>query len=282
MRNLVLGSLSVTGLTDINSFSLPVKTLFPSFDEKMLNEKEALDPTVISNGLIHLTIRSWLLRQFGQNILIDCCVGAHKNRPNHPDWHKRDGKDWIKALIKEGLRPEDIDIVMCTHLHADHVGWNTKLENGRWVPTFPNARYICGKQEYKHWSNTYKKSDKHGSFQDSVLPIVEKGQMEFVQDEWELAKGLITQLTPGHTPGHLCLKSTEGAFFCGDIIHSPLQLRYPELSTAFCSDQILARNTREKVLLEISETGSYLIPAHFADPGWTKIKKLRFGYKEMK
>ena len=109
MRNLVLGSLSVTGLTDINSFSLPVKTLFPSFDDKILNEKEALDPKVISNGLIHLTIRSWLLRQFGQNILIDCCVGAHKNRPNHPNWHKRDGKDWLKALIKEGLRPEDID-----------------------------------------------------------------------------------------------------------------------------------------------------------------------------
>ena len=99
MRTLVLGSLSVTGLTDINSFSLPVKTLFPSFDDKILNEKEALDPKVISNGLIHLTIRSWLLRQFGQNILIDCCVGANKNRPNHPNWHKRDGKDWLNVQL---------------------------------------------------------------------------------------------------------------------------------------------------------------------------------------
>ena len=101
MRNLVLGSLSVTGLTDINSFSLPVKTLFPSFDDKILNEKEALDPKVISNGLIHLTIRSWLLRQFGQNILIDCCVGAHKTDRTTQIGINEMEKIGLKRLLKK-------------------------------------------------------------------------------------------------------------------------------------------------------------------------------------
>ena len=281
IKNLTLGDLSITGLTDINSFSLPVKTLFPEFDNTILDGIEPFNPRVISEGLIHLTIRSWLLRQAGRNILIDCCVGANKHRPNHPDWHRRSGVEWLQALVDQGLKPEDIDIVMCTHLHADHVGWNTRLENGLWVPTFPNANYVCGRLEYKYWANIYKQADKHGAFVDSVLPIVERGQMQFVEDGWELAKGLSVEVNPGHTPGHLCLKSSEGAVFCGDIIHSPLQLRFPDLSSAFCSDPILARATRKEMLMKISDSGSYLIPAHFPNPGWTKIKKIKVGYEQI-
>jgi len=278
---LTLGDLSITGLTDIQSFTIPAKTLFPDFNDSLVQNLEPSDRLVVSNGLINLTIRSWLLRQSGQNILIDSCVGADKDRPNHPNWHRRDGIEWLEALDKEGLKPEDIDIVMCTHLHADHVGWNTKLENGSWVPTFKNAQYVCGRHEYNYWSDTYKETDKHGAYEDSVLPIVQKGQMQFVDEGWELAKGLEAQLSPGHTPGHLCLKSNKGALFCGDVIHSPLQLSFPELSSAFCEDPILARKTREKILTEISESGSYLIPAHFADPGWTKIKKVGSRYKRI-
>ncbi len=272
-KNLTLGDLTINGLTEINSFSLPVKTLFPDFDIMMLNGIEPFNPKIMSEGLIHLTIRSWLLRQSGRNILIDSCVGANKNRPNHPDWHRRTGVKWLQELASQGLKPEDIDIVMCTHLHADHVGWNTRLENRVWVPTFPNANYVCGRLEYEYWSNIYKEADKHGSFVDSVLPIVEKGRMEFVEDGYELAKGLSIEVSSGHTPGHLCLKSSEGAIFCGDIIHSPLQLRFPELSSTFCVDPIIARETRKELLNKISDSGNYLIPAHFPDPGWTKIKK---------
>ena len=281
MGHLILGDLSITGLKDISLFSLPVNRLFPDFDKTVLTESDPLPISVMSKGLIHLTIRSWLLRQSGKNILIDTCVGAKKNRLNHPDWHQRDGKEWLNALKKENLRPEDIDIVMCTHLHADHVGWNTKLENGIWVPTFPNAKYVCGKIEYDYWNNTYKETDKHGAYEDSVLPIIKKNQMEFVEDGWDLMKGLKVQVRPGHTLGHLCLESNQGALFCGDVIHSPLQLRYPELSSAFCTDPSLARSTREKVLMEVSETGSHLIPAHFPDPGWTRIKKAGKRYREL-
>ena len=281
VKNLKLGDLSITGLKDINRFSIPVKNLFPDFDDSILRKNDPLPESVMSKGLIHLTIRSWLLRQSGKNILIDSCVGADKERPNHPAWHKRNGMKWLNALKQKGLKPEDIDIVLCTHLHADHVGWNTKLENGIWVPTFPNAKYVCGKIEYNYWNNTYKETDKHGAFEDSILPIVKKNQMEFVEDGWDLIKGLKVQVRPGHTIGHLCLESDRGALFCGDVLHSPLQLRHPELSSAFCSDPDLARSTREKLLMEISESAGYLIPAHFADPGWTKIKKFGTGYREI-
>jgi glyoxylase-like metal-dependent hydrolase (beta-lactamase superfamily II) len=281
MQKLRLGSLEIAGLNDIKKFSLPVKALFPEFDYSLLNETDSIDSRVFSDGLIHLTVRSWLLRHSGQNILIDSCVGANKNRFNHPAWHRREGKEWLQELQEQGLRPEDIDIVMCTHLHADHIGWNTILENGRWVPTFPNARYVCGQLEYNYWSETYKENDKHGAFEDSILPVVKKNQMEFIEDGDELVNGLTTKLSPGHTPGHLCLESSAGGIFCGDVVHSPLQLILPQLSSAFCSDPILARASRTEILNEVSEKGSYLIPAHFPSPGWTKIKKVGDSYKQL-
>jgi len=281
IKSLRLGDLCVTGLTEIESFSIPVGTLFPDLNHNLLAKLEPIEPRIMSEGLVHLTIRSWLLNKSGTNILIDSCVGAQKNRPNHSTWHKRSGSKWLRALSEKGLRPEDIDIVMCTHLHADHVGWNTRLENGYWVPTFPNAQYLCGRTEYEYWAHTAETSDKHGAFADSVLPIVENGKMKFVEDSDEIANGLSIGMSPGHTPGHLCLHADAGAIFCGDIIHSPLQLNFPNISSAFCEDPVLAHTTRIKLLSKIAETGQFLIPAHFRDPGWTKIKKTELGYEKI-
>ena len=281
MSCLNIGDLKITGLTDIQSFNIPIKTLFPEINLKLLEDFEVIDESILSKGLIHLTIRSWLLQQKGRLILVDSCVGANKNRPNHPAWHNRSGTEWLKALSEAGFKPEDIDIVMCTHLHADHVGWNTRLENGCWVPTFPNAQYLCGKTEYRYWESVSNTSDKHGSFADSVLPLIESGNMNFLEDQDEVADGLSVQLSPGHTPGHLCLNSVNGAVFCGDIIHSPIQLRFPELSSAFCSNRDLARTTRENLLLKVAEEDSFLIPAHFPNPGWTKIRRTGKGYHQI-
>ena len=280
-RKLDLGNLSITGLTDIKSFSVPVGTLFPELDCKTLNKIRPIDPAIMSGELVHLTVRSWLLNQDGRNILVDTCVGANKDRPSHRDWHRRSGKEWLKALSQEGLRAEDIDVVMCTHLHADHIGWNTHLENNRWVPTFPNAQYLCGRLEFDYWKSVAGKSDKHGAFVDSVLPVVANGKMEFVENGYELASGLVIELSPGHTPGHLSLNAEVGGIFCGDILHSPLQLRFPWLSTGFCLNPAEARVTREDLLLKISETNRFLIPAHFPDPGWTRIRKTKMGYEQI-
>ena len=281
MKSLELGNLCITSLTEIPAFSIPLEILFPDLDYKLLKDLEPIDPAIISDGLIHLTIRSWLLKQSGKIILLDTCVGAEKERPNHPAWHRRSGKEWLKALSKQGLNPEDVDIVMCTHLHADHVGWNTRLENGYWVPTFPNAQYLCGRVEYEHWEDLAKKFDKHGAFTDSVLPIVQREKMVFVEDGYEICDGLFAKIASGHTPGHLCLSSKAGAFFCGDVIHSPLQLSFPNISSAFCVDPKLASITRKKILSETAETNQFLIPAHFPEPGWTKILKTTSSFQQI-
>lgn len=282
MTTLTLDNLHITGLTDLERFDIPLKTLLPDADPETLQGIDWLGPDTLSNGILHLKIRSWLLRLNGRVILIDTCVGAHKERPDWQDWHRRDGASWLAALAAEGLRPQDVDIVMCTHLHADHVGWNTQLLDGRWVPTFPNARYICARTEYDFCAQMAARSDdKHGSFADSVLPVMEAGKMDLVDDGWELAQGLDLHAAPGHSPGHMCVHARHGrgATFAGDAIHSPVQLARPELSSAFCSDPDMARTTRRQLLEDIAESDRLLIPAHFPDPGWINIDRDGDAYK---
>ena len=282
MTTLALGDLQVTGLTDIDRFDIPLKTLLPAADPEKLRGIEWLGPKILKDGILRLKIRSWLLRLGGRVILIDTCVGAHKERPNWPDWHRRDGASWLAALSSEGLGPEDVDIVMCTHLHADHVGWNTQLIDGRWVPTFPNARYICARTEYDFWEQVAADGgDKHGSFADSVLPVMETGKMDLVDDGWELARGLELHSSPGHSPGHMCIHARHGcgATFAGDVIHSPIQLAFPELSSAFCSDPDQACTTRRRLLESIAGTDHFLIPAHFPNPGWVNVDRDGNGFK---
>ena len=141
-----------------------------------------------------------------------------------------------------GVQPESVDIVFCTHLHVDHVGWNTLLRDGRCVPTFPNARYLAGRREFEYWQQQNREPGGDAvqlpGFRDSVLPILEAGQLELVEDGYELGRGLALLPLPGHTPGRLGVRA-EGAvpaIFCGDAIHSPLQVLDPALSTGVCID----------------------------------------------
>ncbi|NDA08369.1 MAG: MBL fold metallo-hydrolase [Alphaproteobacteria bacterium] len=273
--HLQIGTLEIFGITEIERFEIPLSFMFPQMVPLLAaRDEKTIDPQILSNGQVQLTIRSWLLRQDNRVILIDGCVGNNKDRPLWPGWHQRTDQKWLKQLRSLGVRPEDVDIVMCTHLHADHVGWNTKLENGRWVPTFPNARYLTGRHEYEHWLADSVEGDKHGSFKDSVAPIVDAGQMTLLDDGSEIAHGLSVELAPGHTPGQLmvCKNNTvDGAVFCGDVIHSPLQLEFPQISSAVCNDPALAAETRISLLSKLADNGHYLLPGHFADPGWCRI-----------
>ena len=150
-----------------------------------------------------MSVNSYLVRTKHHTILIDTCVGNHKERPGSPAFHQKDWP-WLDNLHAVGLGVEDIDIVMCTHLHIDHVGWNTRLEDGRWVPTFPNARYLFDQAEYDHWKSEVDSDHLDGGFvyNDSILPVVEAGQVDMVANDYEIETGLTIEPLPGHTPGH--------------------------------------------------------------------------------
>jgi glyoxylase-like metal-dependent hydrolase (beta-lactamase superfamily II) len=168
--------------------------------------------------------------------------------------------------------------VMCTHLHVDHVGWNTKLENGRWVPTFPNAKYLFAKREYAHWETEHKTQGAEtngGSFDDSVLPVVEAGQAVMIDSDHQPDPLLTIKDYPGHTPGSIAINLKDGgrqACFSGDIMHHPIQVYHPDWSSQFCTDQELSAKSRHKLLEDCVESGALLCPAHFpgANAGYIK------------
>ena len=271
MADLQLGGYRLTPVVEIADFALPLAEFLPDSAGEAVDWPDWIGPETLSAGRVRLAIRSWLLRGDGRTILVDTCVGADKHRPNWPDWHRRDA-GWLGALAATGCRPEDVDIVLCTHLHADHVGWNTRLVDGRWVPTFPRARTLAGRIEYEHWA-ARPEADKHGAFADSVLPVMQAGRIDLVEDGWEMGRGLTLTTAPGHSPGHLLLDMDhgDGAVLCGDVIHTPLQLHRPSWSSAFDTDPAAARASRRALLDRVADTPRWLVPAHFADPGWMRI-----------
>lgn len=212
--------------------------------------------------------QSFLVRLPDLTILIDTCVGDDKERPFRPMWHHAKWP-WMGNLRAAGVAPEEIDLVMCTHLHADHIGWNTKLTDGKWVPTFPNARYLFAKTEFEHWEAEHENEEwMTNAFKDSILPIMEAGKADLVAEDYEIRDGLWLEHAPGHTPGGVCINlesDDDRAVFSGDLIHHPLQIPEAQLSTVFCTDMELSRTTREKFVARHADTDTLILPAHFAD-----------------
>jgi glyoxylase-like metal-dependent hydrolase (beta-lactamase superfamily II) len=230
------------------------------------------------------SMHSWLLRVDGLRILVDTCCGNHKERPWFPAFHQLD-TPYLENLRAEGLAPEDIDFVLCTHLHLDHIGWNTRLSDGRWVPTFPNARYLFSDREDRRWNpsrNPATDPNRAEAYGDSVLPVVKSGQAQLLPDgAHALGTRLRIEPTPGHTPGHVSLKlEDEGrkAIFSGDVLHHPIQVYRPDWNSYACEEPELARRTRREVLAWCADEGALLFPAHFAAPHVAAIRRTPEGF----
>ena len=235
-----------------------------------------------------LSFHTYVIRHRGRTILVDTCMGNDKDRGGHPLFHGL-RTHWLDELAALGVRPESVDYVMCTHMHGDHVGWNTRLENGRWVPTFPNARYVFAEREYALREAAYRADGRagYGSFGDSVLPVVECGQAELVASDHEIEGLLQLESAPGHTPGNVVIHLRSGTahgIFSGDTIHHPLQIKYPEWSSAFCEDPAQSAICRRRFVERHCDTDTLILPAHFPAPTAGHIRgdgdRWRFAFLE--
>jgi glyoxylase-like metal-dependent hydrolase (beta-lactamase superfamily II) len=243
-------------------------------------EPDAIDP---ETGKMKLCIQSYVIRTPHHTILVDTCVGNHKSRPTRPFWNQKTDDTWERNLAATGYSVADIDYVMCTHLHVDHVGWNTRLENGRWVPTFPKARYIFGERELAHWQAEHAKAP-NPVLEDSVLPIVAAGRADLVGTSSALNDHVRLTPTPGHTPDHYAVELGKGettAVLTGDLIHSPIQARYPELSARPDTDPTQAAATRRKFLECHCDTGRLVCTAHFPSPSTGHVTRWGDGFRFM-
>jgi glyoxylase-like metal-dependent hydrolase (beta-lactamase superfamily II) len=233
-------------------------------------EPRALDP--VSGNLV-LAIQAFLVRTRRHTILIDTCVGHDKSRPQRLFWHMKKFDTFLPRLAAAGVRPEDVDYVMCTHLHSDHVGWNTQLRDGRWVPTFPNAKYIFARSEWEGFEALHRKHPQP-QFLDSVLPIMEARQAELVSGDFALDDEVWLEPTPGHTPGHVCVHlASQGseAIITGDCIHSPVQCVEPEWIMRADFDPTLARTTRRSFLERYCDSNVMVCATHFPEPSTGRI-----------
>ena len=249
-------------------------------------EPDALDP---ETDQLLFPMQSYVIRTSHHTILIDSCVGNGKERPTRPHWHLKTDETYLNALAEHGIAPEAIDFVMCTHLHSDHVGWNTRLENGRWVPTFPNARYIFSKKEVEAWGDVGHEKFSRTPFEDSVLPVLEAGRAELVTDDYALDDEVFLESTPGHTPGHVAISLRSkgaSAVMCGDLMHSPIQCLHPEWIAWPDWDAEQAKQTRYAFLDRYCESDTLICTAHFPLPSAGHIirseEACRFVYDEPK
>ena len=269
-----IGNATVEKLVDWTGPLIHTEEFFPTGDwDGIEAERNWLEPHFLApngqgeKGILDLSLHTYIIKVGGLTILIDTCVGNDKQRTLIPDWVDYNS-DYMEKMAGMGVNPEDVDFVMCTHLHIDHVGWNTKLENGKWVPTFPNARYIFHKKEYEAWETLDHPAD-DGSYQDSEVPVVEAGKADLVTSDYAINDNIWLEPSYGHTPGHVCVNLKDGAdsaLFTGDTFHHPIQIARPEWSSGFCLDAVESANTRRKIIDKIADTSTLMMAAHFMDP----------------
>ncbi|MBT2231895.1 MBL fold metallo-hydrolase [Nonomuraea sp. NEAU-A123] len=282
MHEIKLGDVTVTRVEETHGPIMPTGAFFPTMpDEAWQEHRDLLVPDHLGadDDMVHVAMQTWLLRSEGRTILIDTGIGNDKNRPAVEPWHRQQ-LDYLGRLAAAGVQPEDVDLVVNTHLHLDHVGWNTRLVGGEWVPTFPNAGYLMPAVDFHHW-NPVNNAGIPGSvneyaFEDSIAPVHAAGQALLWEGTYTIDRNLRLEAAPGHTPGHAVIKLESGgdrAMFAGDIIHTPLQLHHHGHDSCFCENPAQARDTRRRLLDWAADTAALVLPAHFSGRSALEIER---------
>ncbi|MEV7723442.1 MBL fold metallo-hydrolase [Streptomyces sp. NPDC087917] len=284
---ITLGDVTITRIEEMRGPIMPTDQFFPDLPEQAWKDQRAMlvpDHLGADDAMVHVAMQTWLLRSEGRTILIDTGVGNDKARPAVAAWdHLR--LDYLGNLARAGVRPEDVDLVINTHLHVDHVGWNTRLIDGDWVPTFPNATYLMPKADFEFW-NPANNPDIAGGvnenvFEDSVAPVHAAGQVRLWEEGHTIDGSLRLEAAPGHTPGSSVVTLTSGsdrALFVGDLMHTPLQVTHPDHNSCFCQDPAQSRSTRRRLLGRAADQGALVLPAHFSGHGALEVEHQGSGF----
>ena len=273
-----VGDFTIHRVVEQEGAFLPAREVLPTLTPELLAENQnwmQRAGALNADDVLMMCFQSYIVKTPHHTILIDACIGNDKPRPLRPKWNMKTDDSYMRALAASGFSVADI-----AHLHVDHVGWNTRLENGRWVPTFPKARYVFGKSEFDYWTKENAKAEV-GPFADSVLPVVEANKAQIAQNDFSIGDHLRILPTPGHTPGHVAFTLGRGkdeAVFAGDLMHTPLQLRYPDLSPKFDVDPVQSAATRRSFLERYCDTDTLCCTAHFPSPSTGKIGRHGNGF----
>jgi glyoxylase-like metal-dependent hydrolase (beta-lactamase superfamily II) len=219
------------------------------------------------DGKLVMSIHALVVETPTRRIIVDTCIGNDKER-NVPAWSHLQ-TSFLADLTAAGYPRETIDTVLCTHLHVDHVGWNTMLVDGRWVPTFANARYLLAEKEWRYWDANDDEATYGSVLADSVRPVVEAGLVDFVPETHRICEDVWLEPTPGHTPGHVSIHiASEGkeALITGDCIHHPCQMARTDWCSSADYDRGMGRATREALLAKYADGPVLVIGTHFATP----------------
>jgi glyoxylase-like metal-dependent hydrolase (beta-lactamase superfamily II) len=262
MANWQIGDISITKVVELES-EWPFHALLPDATD-VVQDIAWLKPDFITDdGRMKLSIHALVVEAGDRLIVVDTCAGNDKPRPGAAAFENM-STSFLDDFRAAGFDPERVDTVVCTHLHVDHVGWNTRLVDGEWVPTFPNATYLFVETEFNHWRD---EPQHYGPvFEDSVKPIVDAGLAQLVESDHLIADGVCFEPTPGHTPGHCSVHICSGdehGIITGDMIHHPVQIARPEICSSADSDQKAAHATRVEAL-ERWNDGRLIIGTHWS------------------
>ncbi|MFE2169787.1 MBL fold metallo-hydrolase [Streptomyces sp. NPDC059447] len=282
-QRMMLGDVEVIRVVEWQGPFVPARDLVPDSPAEVWKDNEeelAPDHWEPDSDRAVMALQTWVLRSAGRTVLVDTGVGNGRERPGSPQFHQWQG-DFLGQLARAGVRPQDVDVVVNTHVHGDHVGWNTVAAQGEWAPAFPNAQYLIPAADDFHFGpgNAYAKGlreDDRLIYEDSIAPVHRAGQSLLWDGAHRIDENLTLESAPGHTPGSSVLRlasGTDRAVFVGDLLHSPVQILGPGCNSCFCMDAQQAEASRRRVLQRAADERELVVPAHFGGTGAVEVRR---------
>lgn len=263
-----VGAVTITKVVEVEATG-GTKFILPQATPEAVAPYDWMKPHFVDeNGRLRMSVHALVVETPSRRIVVDTCLGNDKEGRGVPGWNKLQGP-FLENMTKAGYARESIDTVMCTHLHVDHVGWNTMLVEGKWVPTFPNARYLMARSEFEYWQSESDNAEQRNVFSDSVQPVFDAGLVDLVDTDHRICDEVRLVPTVGHTPGHVSVRiSSEGeeALITGDFIHHPCQMARPDWAATVDYDPVQSTKTRREMFSNLAGSGVLVVGTHFATP----------------